>query len=96
VYLVCRVSVALVGGPHWGVPLGRLDGCVSQVGAPPIHLPSGQATVTKAQGGAPQSLRGNFKHVGLDLKDLVALSGRQDRATTPPHTFHHPATHTQR
>jgi hypothetical protein len=79
--VACRIGVALVGGPIHGVPLGRLDGCVSQISAPPIHLPSAQALVRKAQGGAPQGLAANFKHVGLDTKDLVALSGRQGNHT---------------
>jgi len=65
----------MLGGPNFTVPLGRLDGCFSTANAATQRLPSAQATVHKTFNGALQSLEENFRVQGLNLKDLVALSG---------------------
>ncbi|XP_059669815.1 peroxidase 22.3-like [Cornus florida] len=65
--VAARDSVVLLGGPAWKVQLGRRDSTTASrtaanndIPAPSMDLPA---------------LINNFKKQGLDVKDLVALSG---------------------
>ncbi|KAK4255367.1 hypothetical protein QN277_008375 [Acacia crassicarpa] len=63
--LTARDAVVATGGPHWTVTTGRRDGTVSK--ATEVNIPSPFDNIT--------TLQGQFGAVGLDLKDLVLLSG---------------------
>ncbi|XP_052136486.1 peroxidase 1-like [Oryza glaberrima] len=65
--LMARDAVALSGGPHWAVPLGRRDGRVSAANDTTTQLPPPTANITQ--------LARMFTAKGLGLKDLVVLSG---------------------
>nr|GMD10868.1 peroxidase 3-like [Ipomoea batatas] len=65
--LAARDSVLVIGGPYWNVPTGRRDGRISNATESLYNLPPpfGNFTVLQTQ----------FANNGLDLKDLVLLSG---------------------
>ncbi|XP_040381098.1 peroxidase P7-like [Oryza brachyantha] len=66
--LASRDAVALLGGPSWGVPLGRLDSRrANKEAADGDALPSPHA-------GLGELLK-VFEEHGLDARDLTALSG---------------------
>ncbi|GAB4825137.1 Peroxidase 3 [Ancistrocladus abbreviatus] len=67
VALVARDAVVVIGGPSWSVPTGRRDGTVSKASEALANIPP--PTFNFSQ------LRDNFARKGLDLKDLVLLSG---------------------
>ena len=55
------------GGPSWEVPMGRRDSLSASKEAANNNIPSPNSTIS--------SLLSKFENVGLDIKDLVALSG---------------------
>ncbi|WCJ34032.1 Peroxidase superfamily protein [Euphorbia peplus] len=65
--LAAESSVSLSGGPHWNVLLGRRDGMTANPGGAQTYIPSPFATL--------DVLIAKFNAVGLDIIDLVALSG---------------------
>ncbi|BBN05339.1 peroxidase [Marchantia polymorpha subsp. ruderalis] len=65
--LAARDAVVKVGGRYWSVPLGRKDGFVSSMAEANTVLPSPFMTF-------PQLVL-NFAAVGLNVMDLVILSG---------------------
>ncbi|KAL8510452.1 hypothetical protein ACS0TY_017315 [Phlomoides rotata] len=65
--IAARDVVNLKGGPFYKVELGRRDGRVSTKDSVPNHLPSPRFTVDQ--------LLSNFAANGLNITDLVALSG---------------------
>ncbi|PKI68605.1 hypothetical protein CRG98_011009 [Punica granatum] len=65
--LVARDSVVVTGGPTWKVPTGRRDGLVSIASEALNNIPPPTSNFSNLQ-----TLFGNQ---GLDLKDLVLLSG---------------------
>ncbi|XP_074295173.1 peroxidase 72-like [Silene latifolia] len=67
VALAARDSTVLAGGPYWEVPLGRRDSLRASLIGSNNNIPAPNLTF-------PQIL-GKFNAVGLDLIDLVALSG---------------------
>ncbi|MED6108066.1 hypothetical protein PIB30_020013 [Stylosanthes scabra] len=67
VALAARDSVGVIGGPHWNVPTGRRDGLVSSAALTLQFLPAPFQNLT--------TLIAHFTQVGLDIKDLVLLSG---------------------
>jgi peroxidase len=68
-----RDAVVAVGGPSWTIELGRLDGAKSLRGKPTDWLTGPVNQVTRGITG--KSLLGAFQDVGLDVVDLVTLSG---------------------
>jgi len=56
------------GGPSWSVLLGRRDGTVSNGSLANLGLPSPFEPLN--------SIVSKFTDVGLDLKDVVSLSGK--------------------
>ncbi|OVA11153.1 Plant peroxidase [Macleaya cordata] len=65
--LAARDSVVVTGGPSWKVPTGRRDGRVSNASEALSDIPSPFSNFT--------TLRTNFANKGLNVKDLVLLSG---------------------
>ncbi|XP_043688362.1 peroxidase 3-like [Telopea speciosissima] len=65
--LVARDSVATIGGPTWEVPTGRRDGLISNATEALNNIPSPFSNFT--------TLVSKFSSKGLDVKDLVLLSG---------------------
>uniref|UniRef100_J3LLQ8 Peroxidase n=1 Tax=Oryza brachyantha TaxID=4533 RepID=J3LLQ8_ORYBR len=65
--IAAKISVELSGGPRWRVPLGRRDGTTANLTGAEDKLPSPRDNLT--------TLRQKFADVGLDVTDLVALSG---------------------
>lgn len=65
--LVTRDSIVATGGPSWKVPTGRRDGRVSIRAEALSNIPSPFNNFTL--------LQQSFANQGLDLKDLVLLSG---------------------
>lgn len=65
--LAARDAVLTAGGPFWYVPLGRRDGITASQKAANEQLPSPFEPL--------QNLTDKFLSKGLDLKDLVVLSG---------------------
>ncbi|CAL9084897.1 unnamed protein product, partial [Musa textilis] len=65
--LAARDSTVLVGGPYWEVPLGRRDSLGASIQGSNNHIPAPNNTL--------QTIITKFKLQGLDLVDLVALSG---------------------
>jgi len=57
-----------LGGPFWNVPTGRRDGVVSIQNEAVAKLPPPNGTFSK--------LKSIFASNGLDVKDLVVLSGK--------------------
>uniref|UniRef100_A0A7N0UF99 Peroxidase n=1 Tax=Kalanchoe fedtschenkoi TaxID=63787 RepID=A0A7N0UF99_KALFE len=65
--LAARDSVLLSGGPSWRVPLGRRDGLVANQSGANSNLPSPFESL--------DSIISKFVAVGLNVTDVVALSG---------------------
>ncbi|XP_042381598.1 peroxidase 72-like [Zingiber officinale] len=65
--LAARDSTVLVGGPFWEVPLGRRDSLGASIQGSNRNIPAPNNT--------HQTIVTKFKLQGLDLVDLVALSG---------------------
>ncbi|XP_052146070.1 peroxidase A2-like [Oryza glaberrima] len=65
--IAAKISVELSGGPRWRVPLGRRDGTTANLTGADNNLPSPRDNLT--------TLQQKFAAVGLDVTDLVALSG---------------------
>ncbi|KAJ9176928.1 hypothetical protein P3X46_012189 [Hevea brasiliensis] len=65
--LVARDSIVATGGPSWKVPTGRRDGTISNASEALANIPAPTSNFT--------NLQRLFTNVGLDLKDLVLLSG---------------------
>lgn len=64
---ICFVLLDLQGGPYWNVPTGRRDGVISRAPDVLLSLPAPFHNLT--------TLITVFGNVGLDVKDLVLLSG---------------------
>ncbi|KAG2712253.1 hypothetical protein I3843_04G107700 [Carya illinoinensis] len=67
VALVARDSVVATGGPFWKVPTGRRDGTISMASEALANIPAPTSNFS--------NLQTHFGNKGLDLKDLVLLSG---------------------
>ncbi|KAL4582650.1 hypothetical protein LXL04_007207 [Taraxacum kok-saghyz] len=65
--LAARDSTALSGGPNWEVPLGRRDSFGASLHGSNHNIPAPNNTF--------QTILTKFKLKGLDIIDLVALSG---------------------
>ncbi|XP_049356258.1 peroxidase 27-like isoform X2 [Solanum verrucosum] len=65
--LAARDAVSLINGPTWSVPLGRRDGRVSILSEASKNLPTPFDNFT--------TLKTTFGALGLNVKDLVVLSG---------------------
>ncbi|XP_010267773.1 PREDICTED: peroxidase 3 [Nelumbo nucifera] len=65
--LVARDSIVATGGPSWKVPTGRRDGVISNASEAQSQIPAPTSNFT--------TLQTLFANKGLDLKDLVLLSG---------------------
>ncbi|KAF8409508.1 hypothetical protein HHK36_005584 [Tetracentron sinense] len=68
--LVARDSIVATGGPFWKVPTGRRDGVISRSSEALSNIPGPTSNFT--------TLRTLFANKGLNVKDLVLLSGDQD------------------
>uniref|UniRef100_A0A5B7BXE6 Peroxidase n=1 Tax=Davidia involucrata TaxID=16924 RepID=A0A5B7BXE6_DAVIN len=65
--LVARDSIVATGGPFWRVPTGRRDGLISNSSEALTNIPAPTNNFS--------TLQTSFANKGLDLKDLVLLSG---------------------
>lgn len=65
--LASRDSTVLAGGPYWELPLGRRDSLTASLSGSNNNIPAPNNTF--------QTILTKFKRQGLDLVDLVALSG---------------------
>ncbi|XP_028051315.1 peroxidase 72-like [Camellia sinensis] len=65
--LAARDSTSLTGGPSWEVPLGRRDSKGASLSGSNNNIPAPNNTF--------QTILAKFKLQGLDIVDLVALSG---------------------
>ncbi|WZZ83996.1 hypothetical protein YC2023_104568 [Brassica napus] len=65
--LASRDAVVFTGGPSWSVPTGRRDGRISNASEALANIPPPTSNFT--------NLQTLFANQGLDLKDLVLLSG---------------------
>ncbi|KAJ4826365.1 Peroxidase 3 [Turnera subulata] len=65
--LAARDTVVAIGGPSWRVPTGRRDGTISRSSEALANIPPPTSNFT--------NLQRLFANQGLDLKDLVLLSG---------------------
>ncbi|RZC65095.1 hypothetical protein C5167_008782 [Papaver somniferum] len=65
--LATRDSVVAIGGPTWKVPTGRRDGRISVRSEALRNIPNPNSNFA--------TLRSNFANKGLNVKDLVLLSG---------------------
>ncbi|KAF3449483.1 hypothetical protein FNV43_RR10211 [Rhamnella rubrinervis] len=65
--LAARDAVALRGGPRWNVLLGRKDSLEASFNGANQYLPAPNSSL--------ETLIENFREQGLDLADLVTLSG---------------------
>ncbi|CAO2830512.1 unnamed protein product [Amaranthus hypochondriacus] len=65
--LAARDSTVIAGGPDWEVPLGRRDSKGASISASNNDIPAPNNTF--------QTILSRFNSKGLDLLDLVALSG---------------------
>ncbi|XP_050205918.1 peroxidase 10-like [Mercurialis annua] len=65
--LAAREAVYLTGGSYWNIPLGRRDGLTTSQSAADEQLPSPFESL--------QNITAKFTSKGLDLKDVVVLSG---------------------
>ncbi|KAM6544989.1 hypothetical protein CsatB_025725 [Cannabis sativa] len=65
--VAARDSVLLSGGPSWEVQMGRKDSLSANKAAANNNIPGPNSTVPL--------LLSKFQNVGLDLKDMVVLSG---------------------
>ncbi|XP_010457608.1 PREDICTED: peroxidase 3 [Camelina sativa] len=65
--LASRDAIVFTGGPNWSVPTGRRDGRISNSSEALANIPPPTSNFT--------NLQTLFANQGLDLKDLVLLSG---------------------
>ncbi|XP_059658758.1 peroxidase 20-like [Cornus florida] len=65
--LAARDAVASRGGPRWNVYLGRRDSLKASFNGSNQYIPAPNSSL--------ETLIANFRQQGLDIKDLVALSG---------------------
>ncbi|GLT98383.1 hypothetical protein SLE2022_158910 [Rubroshorea leprosula] len=65
--LVARDAIVATGGPSWRVPTGRRDGLISRESEALTEIPAPFDNITV--------LQTRFASKGLDIKDLVLLSG---------------------
>ncbi|XP_015964185.1 peroxidase 72 [Arachis duranensis] len=65
--IAARDSTVLTGGPSWEVPLGRRDSRDASISGSNYNIPAPNNTF--------QTILTKFKLKGLDIVDLVALSG---------------------
>ncbi|KAJ4982248.1 hypothetical protein NE237_033085 [Protea cynaroides] len=65
--LVARDAVVTIGGPSWSVPTGRRDGLISNSTEAANNIPAPTSNFT--------TLVTKFANQGLNVKDLVLLSG---------------------
>ncbi|MCL7042086.1 hypothetical protein MKW94_024625 [Papaver nudicaule] len=65
--LAARDSTVLAGGPNWAVPLGRRDSKSASLSGSNSNIPQPNNTF--------QTILTKFKIKGLNIEDLVALSG---------------------
>lgn len=65
--LAARDAIVFTGGPFWRVPTGRRDGRISNATEALNNIPPPSSNLS--------SLQTFFSSKGLDLKDLVVLSG---------------------
>ncbi|KAI3978965.1 hypothetical protein MKX01_016140 [Papaver californicum] len=65
--LAASEAISLVGGPYWHVPLGRRDGITASQKSANEQLPSPFEPLA--------NITAKFTSKGLDLKDVVVLSG---------------------
>ncbi|XP_061343948.1 peroxidase 20 [Gastrolobium bilobum] len=65
--MVARDAVELRGGPRWDVLMGRKDSLESSFSGANLFIPAPNSSL--------EVLIDNFKQQGLDIEDLVALSG---------------------
>ncbi|CAB4282072.1 unnamed protein product [Prunus armeniaca] len=65
--IAARDSVKILGGPSWNVKLGRRDSKTASFAAANKSLPAPTSTLSQ--------LKTGFQAVGLNERDLVALSG---------------------
>ncbi|CAN6574315.1 unnamed protein product [Malus baccata var. baccata] len=65
--LAARDSIVATGGPTWKVPTGRRDGVIARRAEALANIPPPSSNF--------RTLQRTFANVGLDLKDLVLLSG---------------------
>ncbi|KAK6916484.1 hem peroxidase [Dillenia turbinata] len=68
--LAAREAVGLAGGPYWAVPLGRRDGLAASEQAVLDQLPSPIEPL--------ENITAKFVSKGLDIKDVVVLSGSHE------------------
>lgn len=74
-----RDATLLIGGPFWEVPFGRKDGRVSVAREANIMVPQGHENIT--------ALINFFQTRGLDILDLVVLSGSHTIGRSTCHSF---------
>ncbi|PKA46395.1 Peroxidase 3 [Apostasia shenzhenica] len=67
VALTARDAVVTIGGPYWNVPTGRRDGLISKATEALNNIPSPTFNFS--------ALQRSFASKGLDIHDLVLLSG---------------------
>ncbi|KAK6134793.1 hypothetical protein DH2020_031463 [Rehmannia glutinosa] len=67
VSLVARDAIVATGGPFWRVPTGRRDGVISNASEALAQIPAPFSNFS--------TLQTDFANKGLNLKDLVVLSG---------------------
>ncbi|KAI3809826.1 hypothetical protein L1987_19426 [Smallanthus sonchifolius] len=79
--LAAREAVALSGGPNWPIALGRRDGLTANLKAANTNLPSPFESLAV--------IAAKFAAVGLDLRDVVALSGAHTIGLAQCFTFKH-------
>nr|GLL36533.1 Peroxidase 15 [Ipomoea trifida] len=77
--LASESSVSLAGGPSWNVLLGRRDGRTANQGGANTSLPSPFEDLS--------NLTQKFTNVGLNVNDLVALSGAHTFGRAQCRTF---------
>ncbi|KAL8207858.1 hypothetical protein R6Q57_007270 [Mikania cordata] len=79
--LAAKEAVVLSGGPEWPVTLGRRDGLTANLKAANTNLPTPIEPLA--------NITAKFSAVGLDLRDVVALSGAHTIGLAQCFTFKH-------
>lgn len=73
--LTILLYVKQTGGPRWEVPLGRRDSKGASLSSSNNNIPAPNNTF--------QTILTKFKRQGLDIVDLVALSGKWKQLLDP-------------